>query len=154
MKSTNNWPSAYAHLSMNISKLTEGYFKTELQQMIKVRLFNLIFYYRYNYFNFIKDVEDSLKKDSELTHKYIAQAYNDEFKQKFRDCKIGQTDYSLLHLAAKHNREKFCLFLIEDIKIGNFLLLKSYYYYLIIINNKTRKRYSMQIKTHTIALLN
>ena len=43
MKSTNNWPSAYAHLSMNISKLTEGYFKTELQQMIKVRLFNLNF---------------------------------------------------------------------------------------------------------------
>ena len=36
MKSTSNWPSAYAHLSMNISKLTEGYFKTELQQMIKV----------------------------------------------------------------------------------------------------------------------
>ena len=60
-----------------------------------------------------------MKKDSELTHKYIAQAYNDDLKQRFRDARLGTTEYSLLHLAAKHNRQKFCVFLIEDIKIGN-----------------------------------
>jgi hypothetical protein len=51
-------------------------------------------------------VEDGLKKDAELTHKYVAQAYNDDIKQRFREAKLGPTDYSLLHLAAKHNRQK------------------------------------------------
>jgi len=27
-------------------------------------------------------------------------------KQRFREAKLGPTDYSLLHLAAKHNRQK------------------------------------------------
>lgn len=69
-----------------------------------------------------------MKKDAELTHKYIAQAYNDDFKMRFRDAKLGTADYSLLHLAAKHIRQKFCLFLIEDIKIGKIKMIKTFTY--------------------------
>ena len=59
-----------------------------------------------------------MKNDAELTHKYIAQAYSDDLKQRFRDVRLGTTEYSLLHLAAKCNRQNFCTYLIEDIKIG------------------------------------
>ena len=38
-KSSGIWSSAYQNLNTNNIKLTEGYFKNELQQMIKVNNF-------------------------------------------------------------------------------------------------------------------
>ena len=64
-----------------------------------------------------KDIEDSSVSDSDLEIKCLT--YTDELKKKLRDVKIPQQDdCSLLHLAARFKRDQFCLFLIEELKIG------------------------------------
>ena len=70
----------------------------------------------------IKDIEDFSINDSELAVKCLT--YGDELKKKLRDVKIHQQDEcSLLHLAARFKRDQFCLFLIEELKIGNLCCL-------------------------------
>ena len=78
--------------------------------------FNLIFHF----LNSIKDIENLNKTDAEITDKYINQYYSDELRLRIKETKLGNTDYSLLHLAAKNLRKRFCLYLMHEIKIGDF----------------------------------
>ena len=57
------------------------------------------------------------KSDAEAWERYEHQTFADDYKQKICDIKIGQNEYSILHLAAKNCRPTFCRFLLEDIKI-------------------------------------
>ena len=67
----------------------------------------------------LKDIEDSTKSDAEAWERYSYQFFLDDFKQKLREIKYGQNEYSLLHIAAKHCRKSFCLFLIQEVKLGD-----------------------------------
>ena len=65
-----------------------------------------------------KDIEDPTKSDAEAWQRYENQLFGDDFRQKIRDIKIGQNEYSILHLAAKSCRPNFCRFLLDEIEIG------------------------------------
>ena len=74
-----------------------------------------------NIFLILKDIEDNSKSDAAAWEKYSTQYFTDEFKLKLREYKVGPSEMSLLHLAAKFCRKSFCSFLIQDVKLGNRL---------------------------------
>ena len=67
-----------------------------------------------------QNTDTILFNETDLELKY--EAYTDELRRKLHEIKFQQhDDCSLLHLAARHKRAKFCYFLINQIKIGFFL---------------------------------
>ena len=71
------------------------------------------------HFFILKDIEDPFKSDAHICEKYSNVFLTEDFKQKIREFKTGPNEFSLLHIAAKNCRKIFCLFLIQEIKIGN-----------------------------------